>query len=145
MSRLVVRIALSAAVLGLAAPAAVADAARPVKGTYFDGDPAHGAYLETTSKGIRQLSLYCRQPEYDDRQDMYEFRASRYDIYAFIRVGRGGRFSYRGKVNRFGPEGQPLGRFTVRLSGRFVSRDRVVIKRRAAGCTGGPTASAARR
>ena len=138
------RIALATGLLAVAIPGAVADAARPVKGTYFDGSPSHGAYLETTRNSIRTMSLYCRAPRFDDDGARYEYRASRYDIYATIRVRRDGRFSYRGKVDRYGPEGQPIGRFKVRVSGRFVSRDRVVIKRRAAGCEGGLSASAAR-
>jgi hypothetical protein len=129
------RIAVAAAVLGLAAPAG-ALAAHPIKGSYFNGSVSHGAYLITTRHTIKTLQLFCRHTAYDNSGPKYEFREARYEIRDLVHVSDRGTFSFRGTADRFGPEGQPLGRWKVRLSGRFVTSKRVEMTRRAADCGG---------
>jgi hypothetical protein len=114
------------AALALVLPAA-ADASRPSPGSFYDGNPEHGLYLENTRKKITTLWLFCTRPEYTERQNRYVPRGR-------IKIRRSGRFEFRGVANRYGPEGQWLGHFDVRLKGRFVGDGRVKVKRRLSGC-----------
>jgi hypothetical protein len=115
-----------ASVFAIALPAA-ADGARPDAPSFYNGDPSRGLYLETTRKTITSLSLYCTLPDYEVRQNRYDLRDT-------IRIRRGGRFSFKGVANRYGPEGTWLGRFDVRVKGRFTSPTRVKMERRLEGC-----------
>ena len=47
---------------------------------------------------------------------------------------RDGSFSFRGKMDRYGPEGQPWGKRKVRFSGRFTKRNKVRVRRKLSGC-----------
>ena len=126
---------LAALALSLALPATVADAARPAKGgSYFNGDSANGARLETTRYSIQELELFCTEPGAESDPLRYEYRANRFALRRPLEVGSDGRFSFRGRATRYGAEGQWLGRWKVRLSGRFTSRSRVTIKRTLPGC-----------
>ncbi len=104
-----------------------AEAVRPSPGSFYNGSPSEGLYLETTRRRITTLSLYCTKQE-------YVVRENRYDLRDTIRIRRGGRFSYRGVANRYGPEGTWLGHFDVRVKGRFTSPTRVRMKRTLEGC-----------
>ena len=141
MSRASRYLAVAAAVIGLAAPVG-ALAAHPVKaGRSFNGSVSHGAYLITSRHTINTLQFFCRHAAYDRVPEKFEFRESRYELHDIVHVSRKGTFSFRGKADRYGAEGQPLGRWKVRLSGRFVTSKRVEMTRRAADC-GGTRASA---
>jgi hypothetical protein len=129
------RITVVLATLALAAPASV-DAARPIKGTYLNDSESRGVYLVTTRHTIKTLQFYCRNAKHDSVDETWEYRQARYEVLNVVPVRRDGSFSYRGKAERYGPEGQPLGRWKIRLSGRFTSSRRVVIERRAADCGG---------
>jgi hypothetical protein len=136
------RVCLMALALALAlAVPAVAGAAHPIKGRYYNGSAFHGAYLVTTHHTIRTLWLFCRQPKWDHTFTP-ERRHSRYEIRDLVPVSRNGSFHYRGTADRYGAEGGSLGRWRIRLSGRFVTSRRVVITRHAADCAGGSRASA---
>src|SRR4051812_35181264 len=107
-------VAVVAISLGLAVPAG-AGAARPIKGAFYNGDSVNGGYLETTRHTITTMELYCEN--------------TRYHVRDLVSVRRDGRFSHRGKADRYGHGGRPLGTFNVRLSGRFTKPNRVKIKR----------------
>ena len=84
------------------------------------------------------------RPRYDFSTEP-EYRQTRWEIDQLIRVRRDGRFSYRGRADRWGPEGGWYGdHWKVRVSGRFVTRDRVVFTRRAPDCGNSNTVSARR-
>jgi hypothetical protein len=114
----------------LVAPLA-ADAARPKPGRFLNCSQASGLDLETTRRTITQLWFFCEN-ELDPQRP--EYREARYEVTALVRIRRSGRFSFRGKAKRYGPEGQPLGRWRVRLRGRFTSPRRVRIRRTLSGC-----------
>ena len=126
--------AVAGATIVLAAVAAGAHAALPKQGRFVNRDQAKGVDLETTRRTIRKLWLFCRNPRYDHDIERPELRAARFEVPHPIHVRRGGTFSYRGTGKRYGPEGQPLGRWRMRLTGRFTSRTRVRIKRTLRGC-----------
>jgi hypothetical protein len=126
---------IAAAVLSIAvAVPATAPAAVPVPGRFVNRDQAKGLFLNTTRHTVKTLWLFCRRPDYDRDPSHTEFRAARFEVPDLLHVGRGGRFSFHGKGNRYGPEGQPLGKWKIRLTGRFVTRKRVRIKRTLQGC-----------
>jgi hypothetical protein len=111
------------AALVLAVSATVAEAALPAKGSFLNENSTSGAYLVTSRHTIRTLQLYCRQ--------------TNYDIVDLVHVRRDGTFSYTGKADRYGPGGELMGAYRVRLSGRFTSSSRVKIKRTLSGCGSG--------
>jgi hypothetical protein len=113
------RIAVTALAVALAVPAA-AGAARPIKGVFYNGSSANGGYLETTHHTITTLELYCKE--------------TRYHVWDLVSVRRDGTFSHRGRADRYGAGGRPMGTFNVRLSGRFTRPNRVKIKRTLSGC-----------
>ena len=123
----------TAAIVALAVPGA-ATAVRPSPGVYDKRDQTKGLYMETTRRTIRTLWLFCRNPKYDGHPLRPELRSARYEVREPLHISRSGRFSFRGTAARFGPEGQPLGRWRVRLTGRFTSKRRVRIKRTLRGC-----------
>ena len=125
--------ALAAALVALLAPAG-ASAARPKAGEFHKRDQVKGLYMETTKRTIRTLWLFCVNEKYEGHDWRPELRSARYEVREPLRIRRDGRFSFRGTAARFGPEGQPLGRWRVRLTGRFTSPRRVRIKRTLAGC-----------
>src|SRR3954451_15227003 len=96
------------AVLALTLPASVAGAARPMKGRFLNGNSANGVRVDTTHRTITQISFYCR--------------GTRWDLVQFVHVRKNGKFSYRGKLTQYGPEGMPWGHHRGRFSGRFTSR-----------------------
>jgi hypothetical protein len=110
---------------------APANAAQPVEGKWFNGSRAHGGYMVTKGRSVQELWLFCRQ---DVPQDAPEMRAARYVVPVALHVDRDGHFAWHGKGYRFGPEGQPLGRWKMRVSGRFVSSRKVRIERTLTGC-----------
>jgi hypothetical protein len=116
----------------VAAPAA--HAARPVEGQWYNGSQARGGFMETKGRTIQALWLFCRSERFDTQPERYEYRASRYEVPWRIRVKRDGAFAYRGRAYRYGAEGQPLGEWKVRLTGRFVTPRRARIERRLQGC-----------
>ena len=124
--------AIAAAAIALTAAPAV-DAALPKKGRFVNRDQAKGLYMETTRRNINTLWLFCRNPKYD-RGFRPELRASRFEIPHPLHIRRDGTFRFKGKAKRYGAEGQPLGRWRMKLSGRFTSRTRVRIKRTLNGC-----------
>jgi len=105
----------------------------PKPGRFNNKDQARGLDMDAKRRSITRLWLFCRSPQYD-RSFRPELRASRYEIPHPIRIKRGGRFSWKGNGKRYGAEGQPLGRWKMRFSGRFTSRTRVQIKRTLGGC-----------
>jgi hypothetical protein len=121
--------ALAAAVAAVAslAGAPASDAARPVKGTFYNASGTSGLYAITTSHTISTLQLFCG--------------GNRYDVAEGIGVSRNGSFGYRGIAYGYSDGGRPTGTFKVRLSGRFTSPTRIKVKRSIQGCTTG-TASA---
>jgi hypothetical protein len=131
MSR--VALASAAAALVLALPAA-APAARPVKGQFWNHSQAHGFYMVTTHRTITTLWLFCSQPKYTNDPNREQLRAARFQLRDPLHVGRDGRFSFHGSADRYGPEGQPLGRWGVRLTGRFTTPRKVTIQRKLEGC-----------
>lgn len=115
------KILLTGALFGLLTPAA--HAVRPSKGDFYNGSSANGGYLIASKSAIKRLSIYCR--------------GNRYDIRERVRIRRGGRFRLRrGTAERYGEAGSPRGDLVrkIRLRGRFVSNDRVRMKRRIPGC-----------
>jgi hypothetical protein len=113
---------------------ATAEAARPVEGQWYNDSQARGGFIETKGRTIEALWLFCRSPQFDGDANRPEYRASRYEVPWAIRVKRDGKFAYRGKAYRFGAEGQSLGQWKVRLSGRFVTPRRARIERKLEGC-----------
>jgi hypothetical protein len=119
-----------AAVAALAVPAP-SDAARPVRGSFYNPSGTAGLYALTTPYTIGTLQLFCGN--------------ARYDVADQVSIGRGGSFGYRGIAYGYGDGGRPTGTFKVQLSGRFTSPTRVRIKRTIQGCgTGTATATGTR-
>ena len=116
------------------ATGAVAEAARPVEGQWYNDSQARGGFIETKGRNIEALWLFCRSERFDTQPERFEYRASRYEVPWRIRVKRDGTFAYRGRAYRFGAEGQPLGIWKVRLKGRFVTPRRARIERKLEGC-----------
>jgi hypothetical protein len=135
MSRNLHLLAGSAVALALAAPAA-AHAAHPASGTFSNTSQTDGFHLVSSGHTIKTLSLYCAKSAYHEAENSYEVPRA-------IHVRDDGTFSYRGRAERYGKQGQWLGYFKVRVSGRFVSPTRVKIKRVLSGCDT-QTASATR-
>src|SRR4051812_35491155 len=124
-----------AAVVALLLPAA-AQAAHPITGAYSNASQKHGAYLETTPRTIRTLHFFCRKAKYDHSTTKNAYRASRFEVRDPVHVSRSGRFSYSGTADRFGAEGQPLGRnWKIHFTGRFTDSRTVHIKRTIQGCS----------
>lgn len=118
------KLAAGVAVLAVAAPAA--HAARPGKGTFYNGSSANGGYLINSKHAIKRLSIYCD--------------GSRYDVRELIRIKRDGSFRLRGgTAERYGAGGSPRGPLVrkVRVRGRFTSNNRVRIKRTLGQCATG--------
>ena len=92
-----------------------AGAALPVKGVFLNSSHSNGVRVETTRHSVSTISFYCKD--------------TRYDLVNRVNVRRDGSFSFHGKLTRYGPEGQPLGKFKSRFSGRFTSAKKVHIKR----------------
>jgi hypothetical protein len=120
--------------LALAVPAG-AQAAHPITGAYSNASQKHGAYLETSRHTIRTLHFFCRKAKYDHSATKYQYRASRFEVRDLVHVSPSGAFSYRGTADRFGPEGQPLGRWKLHFTGRFTTSRTVRIKRTISGCS----------
>jgi hypothetical protein len=142
MSRVAVSLATAAAALVLALPAA-APAARPVKGEFWNRSQAKGLYMVTTHRTITTLWLFCERPEFNNSPNREQLRAARFQLRDPLHVGRDGRFSFHGTADRYGPEGQPLGRWDVRLKGRFTSSRKVTIQRKLEGCGSGTSKATA--
>jgi hypothetical protein len=119
--------ALAAVGFALAAPAA-ADAARPIKGTFYNGSASRGLFAETKRYYIERLQFFCTSDK------NYPVRQSRYSVRDRITVHGDGSFSYKGIAYRYGAEGSWVGNKKVRLKGRFTSSRRVKIKRTLEGC-----------
>jgi hypothetical protein len=115
-------LACAIAILGLVLPASMAGAARPVKGSFLNPSSANGVRLDTTRHTITSISFYCH--------------GTRWDLVQFVHVRKNGKFSYRGKLTQYGPEGMPWGYHRGRISGRFTSAKRVRIKRKLPGVCG---------
>jgi hypothetical protein len=120
--------AVLAVLAALALPAAAADGARPINGTFKNLSHRNGVLVETTRYNIKRLSFYCNQ--------------TRWDLIQFVRIHRDGTFRFRGRLTQYGHSGQPWGRHVGRFSGRFTSRKRVRIKRKLAGRCGRATVKA---
>ena len=120
LRRLTAIAAATAATVLLAAPAG-AGAARPVKGSFFNGSSANGLYAITTPHTIRTLQIYCAD--------------QRFSVQDLVSVGRSGNFSYHGNAYGYGDGGRPTGTFTIRISGRFTSPTRMKLKRSVKGCS----------
>ena len=69
----------------------------------------------------------------------------RYDVRDYVRIHSDGSFSYRGRANRYGAEGQWLDHRKVSLKGRFTSSTHVRIKRTLSGCDSATVAADAQR
>ena len=123
----------AAVTVALLAPTG-ASAARPKAGEFHKRGAAKGLYMETTKHTVRTLWLFCVNERYAGHPWRPELRSARYEVRQPLRSRRDGRLSFRGTAARFGPEGQPLGRWRVRLTGRFTSPTRVRIKRTLPGC-----------
>jgi hypothetical protein len=123
-------VAIAAAVLALAAPAAAEGA------SYFNGSTSDGASVDTSGHTIQHLEIYCAGSGVFNR----EFAFSMANV---IPVGRTGRFSYSGTAYRYGTEHQPRGEYKVKLSGRLSGSRSVRIKWSLRGCGRG-TVTAAR-
>jgi hypothetical protein len=116
---------------------AVAAASLPSKGQWWNHSQSSGLYMVTSHHTVKTLWLFCKA-KYDPQHA--EFREARYQVRDLLPVKSDGSFSYHGTADRYGPEGQPLGRWKIRLKGRFTSPSRVKIKRTLQGC--GPTLTA---
>jgi hypothetical protein len=125
------KLTLLVAAAALAVPAATADAARPLKGTFLNRSHLNGVRVETTPFNVRTVSFYCVH--------------TRWDVLQFIHVRRDGSFSYHGKARQYGPSAQPWGIHKVRFSGRFTSRKRVRVERKLPGRCGTATVRAKRK
>ncbi len=111
----------------------VVDGATPKRGRFENKSQAKGLYLETTKRHVRTLWLFCRNHRYDGTARP-ELSKARYETPRPLKIKRGGRFSYSGIAYRYGPEGQPVGKWRIKLHGRFTSRTRVEITRKLNGC-----------
>ena len=111
------------AVGALLAPASLADAARPAKGTFENLSRSNGVRLTTTRHNVTAISFFCA-------------KKTRWSLIAYVRVRRDGSFRYRGKLKQYGEEGQFWGKHRGSFSGRFTSRRRVRIRRSVAGVCG---------
>src|SRR3954452_16855322 len=114
--------AAAAAVTALALPSAVADAARPVHGTFLNKSRENGLRVATTRYNVLTVSFYCAN--------------SRWDLVRTVHIRRDGSFSFHGKLRQYGHMGQPWGEHKGRFSGRFTSRRHVRIKRKLPGRCG---------
>jgi hypothetical protein len=123
-----------AACVALVTLPATASAALPVHAHWYNDSQARGGYMETTHHTVRALWLFCSSPKDASDPVRDPYRAQRYEVPDWLHVGRDGRFSYSGSADRYGAEGQSLGRSHVSLSGRFVTPSRVKIKRKLKGC-----------
>ena len=104
------------AVAALLAPASVADAVRPAKGTFENMSAKNGVRLTTTRHNVTAISFYCANK-------------ARWSLVAYVRIRRDGSFRYRGRMKQFGNEGQFWGKHRASFSGRFTSPRRVRIRR----------------
>ena len=130
--------------VALAVGVPAVDGATPKRGTFENKSQSKGLYLETTRHTVRTLWLFCRDHRYDGATVRPERRQGRYEIRHPVRIRSGGRFSYEGTGYRYGPESQPLGKWRMKVSGRFTSRTRVKITRSLHGCGPRLTTSAHR-
>jgi hypothetical protein len=117
-----------AAVAALALPAAAADAARPIHGTFLNKSPKNGVRVATTSYNIATVSFYCAN--------------SRWDLVRRVHIRRDGSFSFRGRMRQYGSMGQPWGEHRAHFTGRFTSRRHVRIRRTLTGRCGTRTVRA---
>ena len=146
MRRISVLLLLVAATVTLAVlPPSIAAAARPSAERYLNDSSANGVLVQTTRHKIKTLRFYCANPQYNSDPDHYEYRELRFDVRDYVSVGRDGSFSYRGRANRYGAEGQWLGHAKVSLRGRFTSPTHVRIKRTLSGCGSATVAADAQR
>ena len=118
-------VATAAAVLGLAALPAAAEGT-----TYFNGSPTKGAYVIGTSHHIDVLQLFCAGSGNENRE-------LRFDTARRIGVSRKGRFSYSGTVYRYGPDGEPRGKLSGRVSGHLNGSRSISIRWTLPGCGSG--------
>jgi hypothetical protein len=119
MPRVLKTTAAAAAALALSAPAA-GQAATPHSGTWVNSSQSNGGEFVTSGRTIKDLRIYCQR--------------TNYELKDFVHASRSGRFSYKGTARRWGPEHQWWGDYTVRVTGRFVSSNRVKITRTAPKC-----------
>lgn len=110
---------MSAAALALTVPAG-AQAAKPSRGSWWNGSARNGAAFDTRGLSVQNVSFFCNRWSYDLKEN--------------VPVHRDGTFRYSGPANLWGHEHQWRGNFHVTLSGRFVSPHRVTIRRTLQGC-----------
>ena len=115
-------VAVAAAAATLALPAAAADAAHPIRGTFLNKSRTNGVRVTTTRHTIQSISFFCVH--------------TRWTLVRTIDIRRDGSFSFHGKLRQYGTEGQPWGEHKGRFSGRFTNRRHVRIKRKLAGRCG---------
>ena len=146
MPRVHLTTALAVAASSLAVlPTSIASAGRPSAERYLNDSSANGVLVKTTPRTIKSLHFYCSNPEDAPDPDRFEYRELRYDIRDYVRVHRDGSFSYRGRANRYGAEGQWMDHRKVSLKGRFTSPTHVRIKRTLSGCDTATVAADAQR
>ena len=116
------------AAAALVLPAAGADAAHPVHGTFLNKSHSNGVRLATTRHNIVTTSFYCAQ--------------TRWTLVRRVHVHRDGSFSFHGKLRQYGPMGQPWGEHKARFSERFTTRRHVRIERKLPGRCGTRTVGA---
>lgn len=117
-------VATVAAVLGLAALPATADAR-----SYFSNDDAHGAYVIGTSHHIDQLQVFCVGSTHDTRQLRFD---------TALRIGvRHRKFSYSGTVYRYGPNAEPRGKLKGKVAGHLNGSRSISIRWKLPGCGSG--------
>ena len=110
------------AVAALLAPASLADAARPAKGTFENMSRKNGVRLTTTRSNVTAISFFCAR--------------ARWSLIGYVRIRRDGSFRYRGRMKQWGNEGQWWGNHRGSFSGRFTSRTRVTVRRSVPGACG---------
>jgi hypothetical protein len=101
---------------GAIMPASAAAALPMGDGVFWNGSHMNGVSFTTTRHSVRDLQFFCDKERWDLEQP--------------VTVHRDGTFSFSGRTRRYGRSGQPLGIFShAKLQGRFLSPERVRIKR----------------
>ncbi|MEA2448259.1 MAG: hypothetical protein QOG63_191 [Thermoleophilaceae bacterium] len=101
-------------------PASAAAALPLAHGVFWNGSHKNGVSFDTSRHSVRDLQFFCKE--------------TRYDLERPVTVHRDGRFTFSGRLRRYGGEGQPLGIFHGKVRGRFLSAKRVRMRRTLGGC-----------